>query len=603
MKKFIAILCAAAMVLTLAACGAKRNTEYAGQTVTGKVTAIDGTSVTLALGESSGSGAPSGGDGQQPPEMLDGSSQTDGQPTGTPPEKPDGSDDSGQSGGQEPPAKPDGDSSRQPTGTPPEKPDGDSDQQGDTPPEMPDGSSRQGGFTESGETVTVDISKATVTKNGESASASDLAAGDVVQVTFDKKGVATAVVIGSQSGFGGSGTVTQGSSANTISEDGTYSKETYTSTGDDENALRVDGATVTLDGITVDKSGGATSNTENGDFYGVNAALLATGGATVTIKNATVTSSAQNGNGVFSYGSGTTVNISDSTITTTADNSGGLQTTGGGTTNASNLTVNTSGNSSAAIRSDRGGGTVNVSGGSYTSNGYNSPAVYSTADITVENATLTANNSEALVIEGKNSITLENCTVTGNMSDTKGTSSDENVHNVMIYQSMSGDADVGTSTFSMTGGSLTAKNGDMIYVTNTHCVLTLSGVTLKNEDSDGALLRVVGNSASHGWGTAGSNGAQVEFTADGQVLTGDIVVDTISTLTMTLKNGSSFTGTVNIVENAQGGTAVSNNAEVTVESGCTWTLTGNCTLTSLTNNGTINFNGYTITLADGTVLK
>ena len=603
MKKFIAILCAAAMVLTLAACGAKRNTEYAGQTVTGKVTAIDGTSVTLALGESSGSGAPSGGDGQQPPEMLDGSSQTDGQPTGTPPEKPDGSDDSGQSGGQEPPAKPDGDSSRQPTGTPPEKPDGDSDQQGDTPPEMPDGSSRQGGFTESGETVTVDISKATVTKNGESASASDLAAGDVVQVTFDKKGVATAVVIGSQSGFGGSGTVTQGSSANTISEDGTYSKETYTSTGDDENALRVDGATVTLDGITVDKSGGATSNTENGDFYGVNAALLATGGATVTIKNATVTSSAQNGNGVFSYGSGTTVNISDSTITTTADNSGGLQTTGGGTTNASNLTVNTSGNSSAAIRSDRGGGTVNVSGGSYTSNGYNSPAVYSTADITVENATLTANNSEALVIEGKNSITLENCTVTGNMSDTKGTSSDENVHNVMIYQSMSGDADVGTSTFSMTGGSLTAKNGDMIYVTNTHCVLTLSGVTLKNEDSDGALLRVVGNSASHGWGTAGSNGAQVEFTADGQMLTGDIVVDTISTLTMTLKNGSSFTGTVNIVENAQGGTAVSNNAVVTVESGCTWTLTGNCTLTSLTNNGTINFNGYTITLADGTVLK
>ena len=603
MKKFIAILCAAAMVLTLAACGAKRNTEYAGQTVTGKVTAIDGTSVTLALGESSGSGAPSGGDGQQPPEMLDGSSQTDGQPTGTPPEKPEDSDDSGQSGGQEPPAKPDGDSSQQPTGTPPEKPDGDSDQQGDTPPEMPDGSSQQGGFTESGETVTVDISKATVTKNGESASASDLAAGDVVQVTFDKKGVATAVVIGSQSGFGGSGTVTQGSSANTISEDGTYSKETYTSTGDDENALRVDGATVTLDGITVDKSGGATSNTENGDFYGVNAALLATNGATVTIKNATVTSSAQNGNGVFSYGSGTTVNISDSTITTTADNSGGLQTTGGGITNASNLTVNTSGNSSAAIRSDRGGGTVNVSGSSYTSNGYNSPAVYSTADITVENATLTANNSEALVIEGKNSITLENCTVTGNMSDTKGTSSDENVHNVMIYQSMSGDADVGTSTFSMTGGSLTAKNGDMIYVTNTHCVLILSGVTLKNEDSDGALLRVVGNSASHGWGTAGSNGAQVEFTADGQVLTGDIVVDTISTLTMTLKNGSSFTGTVNIVENAQGGTAVSNNAVVTVESGCTWTLTGNCTLTSLTNNGTINFNGYTITLADGTVLK
>ena len=309
----------------------------------------------------------------------------------------------------------------------------------------------------------------------------------------------------------------------------------------------------------------------------MNAALLATNGATATIKNATVTSSAQNGNGVFSYGAGTTVNISDSTITTTADNSGGIQTTGGGT--------------------------VNVTGGSYTSNGYNSPAVYSTAAITVKNAALTANNSEALVIEGKNSIALTGCTVTGNMSSTKGSSSDENVHTVMIYQSMSGDADVGTSEFSMTGGSLTGKNGDLFYITNTHCILTLSGVTLQNEDTDGYLLRVVGNSASHGWGTAGSNGAQVEFTADDQALSGKILVDTISTLNLTLKNGSSFTGTINIASNAEGSTAVSDNAVVTIGSGCTWTLTGDCTITSLTNNGTINFNGYTITLADGTVLR
>ena len=222
--------------------------------------------------------------------------------------------------------------------------------------------------------------------------------------------------------------------------------------------------------------------------------------------------------------------------------------------------METSGNSSAAIRSDRGGGTVRVDGGTYTSGGYNSPAVYSTADITVKNAALTANHSEALVIEGKNSITLENCTVTGNMSDTQGASSDENVHNVMLYQSMSGDADVGTSTLSVTGGSLTGKNGDLFYVTNTHCVLTLTGVMLKQEDADGALLRVTGNSASRGWGTAGANGAQVDFTADAQALEGDMIVDTISTLNMTLTGGSCFTGTVNIVDNAEGGTAVSDNA-------------------------------------------
>lgn len=405
-------------------------------------------------------------------------------------------------------------------------------------------------------------------------------------------------------GFGsGSQTVTQGTSANTISEDGTYAGTTYESTGDDENALRVDGATVTLTDITVDKSAGSTSNTESGDFYGMNAALLATNGANVTITGATVTSNAQNGNGVFSYGTGTVVTISDSIITTYQDNSGGIQTTGGGTTYASNLTVETSGNSSAAIRSDRGGGTVVVTGGTYTSNGYNSPAVYSTADITVSDATLTANNSEALVIEGKNSITLVNCTVYGNMSDTKGTSSSENVHNVMIYQSMSGDAAVGTSYFSMTDGTLTSNNGDLFYITNTACTIELENVTIENLDSNSYLFNITGNSATHGWGTAGSNGAQATITCSNQVIEGNIRVDSISTLTLTLSNESSFTGTINVVANDDGGASVSNNAVIIIEEGCTWTLTGDCVISSLTNNGTIDFNGYTITLADGTTLS
>lgn len=189
------------------------------------------------------------------------------------------------------------------------------------------------------------------------------------------------------------------------------------------------------------------------------------------------------------------------------------------------------------------------------------------------------------------------------MSDTKGTSSDENVHNVMIYQSMSGDADVGTSSFSMTGGNLTSNNGDMFYITNTDCTLSLSGVDIVNKDSDAYLMNITGNSATHGWGTAGANGAQVTFTADDQTLEGDIRVDSISTLNMTLSRNSTFTGTINIDENEEGGEAVSDNAVVTIEEGSTWTLTGDGTITSLTNNGTINFNGYTITLADGTVLK
>lgn len=615
MKRMISLCCAGLMAFSLAACGSQNATSSTStlqvtSSVVGKITALDGTTATLQLGELTENqpGDPPSQDGTQPSgDNANGDSSASGQPQ-TPPEKPEG-ESSSDSSTQTPPAKPDGQDNNQSS----------SDNQNSTagqnaPPSDGQGPAPGSTFTAGEETTTVDLSGAAVTKESQDsttdASLSDLAVGDVIEVTMGDDNTATAVVIKSIGGAPGgapggsdSGEVDQGTSANTIDKDTEASSTTYTSDGDDENALRVTGATATLNGVTVNKSGGASSNPGNGDFYGTNAALLATDGATVTIKDATITSNAQGGNGVFSYGKGTTVNISDSTITTQKDNSGGIQTTGGGTTNATNLTVETNGNSSAAIRSDRGGGTVNVEKGTYTSKGYNSPAVYSTADITVKNATLTAENSEALVVEGKNSITLEKCAVSGNMSDSKGTSSSENVHNVMIYQSMSGDAETGTANFSMTGGTLTGNNGDQFYVTNTDCNITLSGVTLVNKDSDGKLLRVTGNSAARGWGTAGKNGAQVTFTADAQTMDGDIEVDSISTLDLTLKNNSTFTGTINIVDNADGGTAVENNAVVTIEKGSKWVLTGDCTITSLTNNGTIDFNGHTITLADGTVLK
>lgn len=623
-KRMTAILCAAAMMVSLTACSEK-SADYGGRTVTGQVTAVDGSQVTLQIGELSEPERNTQNEMPQPAQS--GNSQT-------PPDKPDGG---MPQGGQTPP------DSLSDNGQPPlEQPDGEKPQgnqaqpgslsaNGQAPPDKPDDKNSDGmpsdenrmpsdgnmpasNFTAGEESITVDLDGAAIQiERGMEildGTMEDITENAILVVELDEKNAVKSVMVKAAggmgmpgSGFGGSGEVTQGTAAHTLSANGEYSEEIYSSFSDDENALRVDNAAVTLSGITVDKSAGATSNTEDGDFYGMNAALLATNGAEVTIQDSTISSSAQNGNGVFSYGSGTTVNISDSEITTTADNSGGIQTTGGGTTNAANLTIETSGNSSAAIRSDRGGGTVQADGGSYTTNGYNSPAVYSTAAITVKNAALTANHSEALVIEGKNSIALENCTVNGAMSDTQGSSSDENVHNVMIYQSMSGDADVGTSEFSMTGGTLTSNNGDMIYVTNTHSIIKLSGVELANEDTEGYLLNITGNSASRGWGTAGKNGGQVEFTASGQVLEGDIVVDSISTLDLRLTEHSDFTGTINIVENVQGGTAVSDNAAVTVEDGSTWTLTGDCTITSLENNGTIHFNGYAITLADGTVLK
>ena len=354
--------------------------------------------------------------------------------------------------------------------------------------------------------------------------------------------------------------------------------ETLNNSEDGGHAITADSGSASYSNVLVTKTG--DSDGDEADFYGDNAAVFATDGSTLDLNSIVVKTDGKHANGVFSYGEGTTVNISDSYIKTTGNCSGGLMTTGGGTMNANNLTIETSGNSSAAIRSDRGGGTVNVSGGYYTTSGKGSPVIYSTADITVSDATLASTTSEGVVIEGKNSVTLNNVSLTA----------DNNAHNsdksdvykaVMIYQSMSGDAAQGKSSFAMNGGSLVNKNGDVFFVNNTATDITLNGATITNE-GDGLFLRA----QAAGWGSEGSNGGLVNLTATNQKINGDMLVDSVSVLNLYLKSGSVFTGAIN-TDGAQG------EVYVEIESGSTWTLTADSYVSSLTcEAGSIDLNGH-----------
>ena len=396
------------------------------------------------------------------------------------------------------------------------------------------------------------------------------------------------------------------SAANEITESSEISDKSYKSETSDENALSVSGdIKVTATGISAAKTGNSDGG-DNSNFYGTNSAIIAKDGATLTIENATVTTDASGANGVFSYGGnggqngasgdGTTVVISDSVITTTGSGSGGIMTTGGGVTKASNLTVTTSGQSSAAIRSDRGGGTVTVDKGTYTTNGLGSPAIYSTADITVSNAKLISNLSEGVCIEGLNSITLTDCDLTANNTQRNGNATF--LDSIMIYQSMSGDAASGTSSFTMTGGSLNSLSGHVFHVTNTNAVITLSGVNIKNEDSDNVLLSV----CDDGW-SGGSNKATLN--ASNQNLNGAILVGSNSELTLKLADSSEFTGYVNgEIKNASGETVSSEvgTVSVTLEGNSTWTLTGDSYVTGFTGDASnVISNGYTL-YVNGTAL-
>ena len=356
--------------------------------------------------------------------------------------------------------------------------------------------------------------------------------------------------------------------------------EEIENTNDGEHAIEVDGEEKSYTNVKVTKSGDSEKNDE-ADFYGDNSAIFATNKANLTLSNLDVSTNGAHANAVFSYGEGTTVNISDSTIETSGNCSGGLMTTGGGTMNANNVTIKTSGNSSAAIRSDRGGGTVTVNGGLYETSGTGSPSIYSTADITVSDATLSSTTSEGIVIEGKNSVTLNNCDLTANNTEHNSDKSDV-YKGIMIYQSMSGDAASGKATFAATNGSITNQKGDVFFVNNTSTDISLENVTIANEDSTGVFLRA----EAAGWGNEGSNGGKVNLNAKNQTIDGNIIVDDISVLNLYLKEGSAYAGAIN-AENSSG------EIYVELDANSTWTLTGDSYITSLTcSEGSINLNGH-----------
>jgi hypothetical protein len=307
----------------------------------------------------------------------------------------------------------------------------------------------------------------------------------------------------------------------------TQTGKTYYSTISDTGGVEVTNSGIyTLSDARI-WSSGSTTSTDSSSFYGLNACVLATGGATITLSNDSISTSGISGNGVYSYGS-STVTLSTDTINCTGSGGHGIYAAGGGVLKATDVIAATTGSSASVIATDRGGGTITVSGGSYTSGGSNSADVYSTGTITVTGATLTANAAEAVVVEGANNATLTNCT-------TKVT---YDKWGALIYQSTSGDASGTVGTLTITGGSYTytGTSGGLFYNTNDSAYIYLNDVTISN--SCDTLLRSM--EGSWGQSSTASSGGNTRLTCDDQTISGLIYIDGSSEATLKLTDGSVF---------------------------------------------------------------
>ncbi|MFR1907170.1 MAG: hypothetical protein ACLS28_16130 [Clostridium neonatale] len=372
----------------------------------------------------------------------------------------------------------------------------------------------------------------------------------------------------------------------------TKSKEEVTATKANESAIKVtNGGSLTISDSKLNKTSGEMTVEEASDFFGANAGFLANEGSNATLDNVNINTTVTGGNAVFSTGEGTKVTVKDSVINTTGDHSRGLDATYQGEINADNVKISTAGAHSAAVATDRGEGTVSVNNSTLNTSGEGSPCVYSTGDINVSDSKGKATGSSIAVIEGKNSIELNNCDLTG-YAIGRGTGGVDDA-GVMVYQSMSGDADNGVGTFSASDSKLTIdpasgkySTAPMFFVTNTEGVINLTNTELSF--GSGKLLNVAGNNGE--WGTKGANGADLTFNADNQNLEGLITVDKISTLKLNLKS-STLKSTVNSANSGK-------ELDISLDKNSTWNVTGTSYVTVLTDEDTsldnIKDNGNTI---------
>ena len=435
-------------------------------------------------------------------------------------------------------AAPDGEA---PTGTPPEKPDGDNGS-------APSGEAPVGGFGGGANTQSFDYS-------GTYAGA---LVADGEEVTSDGENIST-------------------------------------ETSDENAALAENGGVLTITNGTLSKSG-SDDDGDRCNFYGVNSILLSVGeDSKAYVADTSLTADSTGSNAIFATDSGT-VYANQVKINTSADNARGLDATYGGTIVANLMEIETLGDHCAAIATDRGGGSISTTNSTLTTGGSGSPLLYSTGDIQVSNVTGTASGSQIAGMEGLNTILIYNSTLESTI--TEATASDPVANGVIIYQSTSGDAETTTgerATFNAVNSSLSSSitSGSMFYVTNTTANIVLKDTELSFDSENVNLLQIEGNDANN-WGTAGANGGTVTMSAYGEILSGDISVDTISALDLYLLDNTSYTGAMTITENAVNTNATETPITVNLSSDSAWVLTADTTISALHME-----DGATLVDADG----
>ena len=366
------------------------------------------------------------------------------------------------------------------------------------------------------------------------------------------------------------------SGSQTFNGDYTVNRIPFTDTNPDSIAVLIESGNFKINNSSIEKSG----DSANELLDGANSAIVVREEASLELFLGSVVTDGTYSHGIFADGGNVTV--TGTTVKTNSSHSSGVvvSNNGIGTINYANL--ETFGNYSPAIEITSSGGTIKVNGGTVKTGGVDSPAIYSAGDVTVDKATVISSQSEGIIVEGKGKVIFRDSTLTSTDTTLQGQS--DTYKNIFLYQSEAKNSD-DVITFTASNNTMVTNKGDTFYITNTKAVIKLVNNVIKNQDGD--FLRVEVSS----WGQSGLNGGDVVLSMSNQSVSGNIIVDELSKLDISLLEGSTYQGAINENNTAE-------MIDLTLSSDSKIILKADSYVSSFTDEDTtysnIDFSGYNL---------
>lgn len=354
-----------------------------------------------------------------------------------------------------------------------------------------------------------------------------------------------------------------------IITDTTENGKQYSASENNQSVVLVENASYTASGTALSKTSGGSLSPTDSYLNGLNSALAAKNAA-VILSNTSVSSSADNSDAVFALDN-SRADILNSALVTTGYASSAAGVSADGEIIMQNTRLSTAGEDSPVIKA-LNSGIISCNGLYVISSGKNSPGIYSAGKSSLNNSTISISDSYSVQIDGRGEVSSVGSVYSG--------------QGIMLYQSEKSGTWAGIGRFSASGSKISSLSDTVFYVTNTD-----AEINLINTEITSAKGSVLLKASADIWGNDGANGGHVSLNAQKQRLSGNIVTDGISSVTLNLTDKSEYSGALNTA-NYTGA------MNVFISNDSMWNVTADSYVTAIqTENidcANINSNGHNI---------